>query len=111
MSDEKIKLRRAPWEIVVRALSVDVEVVLPDDFTYVMIDGDLCYKLQIWRDGKTFEDEPEVEYRISDIGWNSFKQVCELLSEEDLTNIVYSTVMRKTRNSSLNPLKWDDKKH
>lgn len=90
--------RRPNYEVVLRwlRLSEDNEVEFTDGFTYAMIVGEVCVKLQCYKHGK-FKGEPtEIQWSVSEMGLNWFIDQCRRLEED--------TIVLMCANLALNAL-------
>ena len=77
---------RPNHEIVLRwlQLSEHNEVELTDGCTYAMIGGDVCVKLQYYKDGN-FKGEPtEIQWSVSEMGLNWFLAQCRRIEEDKI---------------------------
>ena len=86
-----IKIRRKPsWEIVLNALNEGIPVIL-DQVQYLLVEGKICIKLQVYIDKIKQADR----ILVNNISLNHFIDLCERLSEEELFSISCDTALTK----------------
>lgn len=90
--------RRPNWEIVLRAMQKDIAVEL-DGHTFCLINDRLCMRLLSYKNEGGSLAFSEERWVASDLLFNSFIELCEVLSEDQIVNIVASTTMRSMENT------------
>ena len=89
---------RPNWEIVMRAMNLGMEIKMPDGYTYTMVDGKLCLRLEYWEDAsKLSEPSDEIRWVESAMSLNDFIKYCEGFDEQKIAGFVVFNAINRNK--------------